>query len=252
MARRDKREAGKTFLENVLAKIPEDKRAGIREALLTDDIVEFAGENHLRHDEFSRMADDLRKQTDSITTYRGQLDKWKGDLTTWYTTKQKELETAMATRHDDDGVVSPAVDLSGYVKLEDHQNALAQTESQGLVLMSLIPTLAMKHYHEFKEVLDVNTVIEHAREKNLPLNLAYEDFVKPRVEERQKKQHDEALSRAREEGAIEERRRQQATPYPVSTTEPTTLDGLKPDFKKIDPVQAAIGDYYERQRSGAV
>ena len=34
MAKRDKREAGKSFIEQVLAKLPEDKRGPIREALV--------------------------------------------------------------------------------------------------------------------------------------------------------------------------------------------------------------------------
>jgi hypothetical protein len=252
MAKRDKREAGKTFLENILAKIPEGERATVQAAVMKDDVLDFAGEHHLRHDEFSRMADEVRKQSDALTAYRTQLDTYKGELDGWYTTNKTALEK-VRRRSEGDGDLGeleerPTVDLSGYVRAEDHDRMLRETQEQGLSLMTLMTRLGMKHYHEFKEPLDPADVIVHARDRGLRLDLAYEDWVAPRREERSKKELEDRLKQAREEGAIEERKRQQVTPYPVGNEEPTTLSGLDPNYKKDNPVAAAVADYYERQR----
>jgi hypothetical protein len=258
MAKRDKREAGKSFVESMLALLPENERANVQTILMRDALLDFAGEQHLRHDEFSRMSDELRKQTETVRkqgdanlAYRTELDTWKNDLSTWASGKKAEFDKVNTARAAGD-LLPDQVDLSGYMKADDVRQlvdaAVRDTQEQGVSLIALTPQLSMRHYIEFKEPLNLFEVVKHARESGLRLDLAYEDYIKPRMEERRQKELDERIKAAREEGALEERKRQFTQPYPISTSEPSTLDGLKADFKKQNPVEAAVADYYAAQR----
>lgn len=259
--KKDRKTAGQEFLTSLLSKVAEDKRALVQEALAAEEILNDLGDGVLRHQEFSRLADGLRESETQVAGYKKQLDDW-------YAQKQRDLEELDRLRkhrtrpngrgrgddddslpdlEDDDDMKSGKVDLTGYVKAEDVDKMIASLQQDGLALMSTMTTLATKHLQQFNEVLDTEALLKHAAEKRLRLDLAYEDYIKPRVEERQKKDIEDRITKAREEAVTEERRRVSATPYPVSSTEPTTLDGLKLE-KRGEGLQRAVDEYYRSQR----
>lgn len=68
--------------------------------------------------------------------------------------------------------------------------------------------IATQHYATFNEVLDPDDLEKFARDKGLTdVGIAYKEYVSPRLQERQNKEFEEKLKKAREEGAKEERSR---------------------------------------------
>jgi len=252
-------EAGNEYVESILARLPEEVREIAASKVFTDDVRNELGERSLRQVEFSRLADETRMA-------RETAEKWKSNLDGWYAGKQQDLEEldrlrtklaeAPAASAVDDLDVDdfgdrrpPAVDTSKFVSREDMAQQMLQIQKDGLALMSLTPTLSVKHLREFDEVLEIQKVVEHAQAKGMRLESAYDDMVSGRREEVRLASVESQIAKAREEGRQEAIRNSQSMPYPVSSTEPTTLDGLKPDFQKGQALDAAVNDFYTNQQS---
>jgi hypothetical protein len=95
--------------------------------------------------------------------------------------------------------------------------ALAQdNEVQQVRLMSTLNRIGLQHFQEFAEVLDTDDLIAFAQGSNLPLNLAYDQYVKERRETKAQQAVEERIRQAKEDGIREGRAAAAAIPYPVS------------------------------------
>lgn len=251
MAKPNKKDAAKEFLAGIFAKIPEDKRQSIQEVLEVDDVLDIVGDGVLRQSEFSRRMDELsNKLKEADGKYSANVE--------WYEANKDALETALAAQeklaaleagggNGNGGGTSP--DLSGYVKQDDIAKLIAARETQALGLMSVMNNITAKHSHEFKEPLDTLPVIKLAQEQGLDYVTAYDRMVAPRREERVKKEQEDALKAAKEEGRQAAIREFNSVPYPVGNEEPSTLAGLSAKPEQKFGLAAAIDDLH-RMRAG--
>src|SRR5690242_3630286 len=70
------KDAGAKYLEQILAKIPEEQRGAVQAALTQEAVLVDMGESLLRQEEFSRNFDELKKTDAALKGYRGQLEGW--------------------------------------------------------------------------------------------------------------------------------------------------------------------------------
>jgi len=109
------------------------------------------------------------------------------------------LEAGEATRSEarDLGFNSKA-DLDKY--LDDRFRA----ERAGYIGISkALPKMSVDYFSRFKEVLDPDEVEKISVKKGLPPDLAYKEYIAPRVEAQQKESYERAIKEAREAGARE-------------------------------------------------
>jgi hypothetical protein len=113
--------------------------------------------------------------------------------------------------------------------LDQQKQELLET---GLSITTLAATLAVNHYNEFKEPLDMTDLTKKAIAANKPLDTFYAESVAQRRAERQTAERAEEIKKAREEGRTEglteglKRVPGGALPYPVGQNAPTTLAGI--------------------------
>jgi hypothetical protein len=141
-----------------------------------------------------------------------RLDKWYNEqalpayqtnLNGIETLKQYEalygqLEPGGTTRADANAVGMNKADLDKY--LDDRFRA----ERAGYVgLSKSIPKMTVDYLHRFGEVLDPDEVEKISVAKGLPPDLAYQDYIAPKVEAKRAAEYEIKLKEAREAGARE-------------------------------------------------
>ena len=195
----------KAYLEGLAqsAGLDETTKAAVLQAASTEKFAKQLGDDILRHQDYSRMADELRKK-------EGELGIWYQDVLKITADNKKAVDdaTSIAERYrqqygdltEDGGkplIASPA----NTAEVKELREALQRTEANTLGLFKVGLRVATQHLKDFNEVLDTDALAKFAVEKGLTLESAYKEFVAPRVADRQKTEMDEKLKAAREEGA---------------------------------------------------
>ena len=91
MAKPKAKDAAQKYLEELLAKVPEEKRAAAKEALGVDSVLEDLGEHVLRQDEFSRLAAEAAEAKAKADEKYAANTKWYTDSIAEYTRGQVAL-----------------------------------------------------------------------------------------------------------------------------------------------------------------
>jgi hypothetical protein len=269
---KERRDRGQTYLTELLARVPEDRREAIKEELTTDEILDHVGDGVLRQSEYSRVMNEQRKAQEALQVSIDKYDTLYADNIKWRAS-QADGVTAMQAENDrfktmlaadpllggnGDGGGDPTaphlpadVDLSGYIKREEAEKALKErleeTERNGVQLMAMLSTIQAKHLKQFDEALDAQELFEHANKVHLPLPAAYQDFVKDRVEESRETAHKEAIVQAREEGRMDALKTGTALPHNVGNNEPTVIDVLGMKDRSEFGLNKAVDDYWQMQ-----
>lgn len=245
--KKDKKEYGKSYIEKLLSHVSEDKRQAVLDALSDEKIYEVAGEDVLKQEDYSYQMNALQAKEQETQSYKSQLESW-------YATNKEALDAYMAAKDNPAGE-APKIDLSKYIdrntfqaELDRRLNAFGQ---DALRFGTLIPHLAVKHFKEYGEVLDVDALVQHSRSTGLPIDKGgYEDYTKDKTQAKQAADIERRIKEAREAGR-QEALKDANIPYPVGSDEPGTLDALfngKTDGKY--GVNAAIDFLREQQRNG--
>lgn len=106
----------------------------------------------------------------------------------------------------------PPMDLTHLITKDD----VARFESDVLALTGLVSTISQKHAREFDEILDTPDLLAFAKDRSLPLALAYDQYVAEKRETRRQLDLDARVKQAREEGFREGRTQSAAIPYPTA------------------------------------
>lgn len=158
-------DAGKAFIDGILAKLPENLRDAAKTALLAPeatDALTFAGEGALARADYSRQMDAIRQKEEAITTDYERLNAW-------YTTKQEDLaeldqyrtgKKTPAGAPPERTTQPTAPDLSGVVKVEDFTRTMQEQQLSAANYLALQNTLTMQHYDRFKEVIDARELLK--------------------------------------------------------------------------------------------
>lgn len=104
-------------------------------------------------------------------------------------------------------------------------------EARTVDLNALQNTIMSKHHHEFNEPLDMQALVAKARQETRPLLDVYNDSVSERRQAAAKTKFDAEIKAAEERGRLSGRQEVMSQkgdlPFPVGSSAPTTLSGLR-------------------------
>lgn len=234
-------DAGKSFIEQALARIPEDRRAAAAAAaatLLADEaFVGGIGEVGLNRADYSREMNRLK----DIETQQ----------TEWYTANQAVLEKARKA-----GITptssEPALDpddpsrkpVAG-VTLDDVTKLMDQREAGVVPFVGAVATLAIKHYQTFGEVLDTDAILRDATKRNVPLDAAYQTAHGERLKTKAAEAENARIDAIVATRLTEARRNERSRP-PDTVAGGSPLDALDPVGKPGVGVDDLV-DAYEAE-----
>jgi hypothetical protein len=179
------------------AGLEEEVKGALKKALGNTKFVEELDKGIKRQSDYSRSMDELKTQKSQVDN---QIQQWRE----WYNTavandaaREEELQR-LRGGNGNAPVVTPAATNPGFSKkdLEEREGRMVQIVKQGM-------RLASRHAAKFGEELDTDALEKLAVEKGLTLDRAYDELVRPRVEESREKEFAEKLKLAREEGVRE-------------------------------------------------
>src|SRR5512143_1540893 len=113
----------------------------------------------------------------------------KGALAAYQELQQQYQAAVAEAERLKAGGEPPAFDTSKFVTREDIQKQMQDRDTRYAAVIKQMGRLASKHAVEFKEALDVDALEKLAVETNLPLDVAYERMIGPRLEEARKAQY---------------------------------------------------------------
>jgi len=231
------------YIAGVLAAVPEADRGKVEARLIE---LEEGG---LRQADYSKLSAEAQKAKQQFDALYAQNMDWfetrKADLAELDTLRQKVAagdRTPTPTPTPTPTTV-PA-DAITKKQLEDH---LASMERGAVGFIAESNVLALKHYKDFGEVLNITELLADPRVQQIGLQGVYQakfaEQIKTKADAAQAAR-DEAL---RKEGADKARAELAASrhPYPVVGNEPSSLDALeaaqagqKPTVKSLDDIAA--------------
>lgn len=269
------KEAGQKFLDELLAHVPADKQATVREALTaTDAGIEALGAATLRQSDYSRQMDQIRAQKADNDAYHQTLQQWwdaNSGAVTEYERLRAQLGSqptpAAPTPATQPAIQSPTAPAQGdYLRKEDFQREMALREQAVVQALVDTPTLIARHMHTFNEVLDARALMADPEIGKLGLQGVYDKVYGPKLAEKAKVAEDARIQQLVDARLSEERKRS-PHPYPVNGRETSLLDSLRPAAAApngttpvggtptpvMDVVDDAVAAYHElqAQRGGA-
>ena len=244
-------EIGADFLDRLAARLPEDKRAGFKEFLTgTPEVLEELGQGVLRHEDYSKVRDLQTKWWDTNSQKVTEYDRLKasGSL------REGDPQPTEAER----AAAAAAADPNKRPVTLEEGRAL---ERDSLRLNAIISGIATSHFHEFSEPLNTLEIVDKALAAGRPIQEFYDESVKERRQKRDTENRAKELKDAEERGkqaGREEAMRSmdgKTMPYPVGSSAPTTLAGLRPPddaAKAQHTVDAAVATLIgEMNKQGA-
>lgn len=192
------------FLADVLSHVPEDRRTTVEEALAASDARTELERGYRRQSDYSREMDRIRQREQELDATLTEANERIAGWQDWYNTASQEYDdmkrrVAMNTVEDDQPTAPPTQGLTK----EDLAQELAARDRMAIAFADVLTDIKIEHKERFHEKLDTQKVTEYALKRGLPIDAAYREFIAPREKEIQKKETEEMLARAREEGARE-------------------------------------------------
>ncbi len=198
------------------AGLPKEKVEAVLDTLSDEKVSNVLGEQVMMRSDYSRNMDALSNEKKEMERknreyYEGELKRTKANeeavaransILQEYVNTYGELPSAAAVRSGNPDA-KLAFDASKFLSKEEHETALKRIESQSLYVIKEGIKASQDYYSRFGKPLDIDALEKHAIEKQLPINLAYQDFIKNDLEVAQSKSFEEKLKAAKEEGARE-------------------------------------------------
>jgi len=217
---------GKEFIDSVLAKIPEAHRGAVAAAFADPEAapaLQAIGEGTLRQADYSR-------QLDATMAHKRKLDDW------WAANeplvKKGKEALARETAGDPDPTNNPnPANLAGkgFLSREEALKIVDEREMGAGRFIITTQSLALKHLHEFNEVLDLNALLNDPRVNELGLERLYQTKYAERYQKKAQAAEDTRINGIVEAKVAEERKKfASRPPYPVSPNDPgSPLDVLE-------------------------
>ena len=170
----------------------------VSKALLNEQIAP-----RLRHDEFSREMDKLKKQKDETTDYYNKLVTWKNE-------QDQAYAAALAGINGNGNGNGSFVNQGDFISKKDFEawqkqiNEAAQAREANFITISKkVGRLASRHAAKFGEELDTDALEKVVVEQKVDLDRAYELMVADRLKAQQDASLAERIKREREEAVRE-------------------------------------------------
>lgn len=236
------------FLQDLLTHVPADQRAAVEAALeASPDAVKFADDGAKRQSEFSRAMDQVRAQEQKIKDIHAEQTAWYDANLPLLEAGKKALEGAGSNPS------TQPVDLpADLVRAADVEKMVNERERGAVNFITATNMLTLKHYEQFKEILDVSALVNDPDAAKLGLDGVYRKHYGDKLAEVAKTAEDARIEARVQERLAEERKTQHIRPpYPVTGADSSPLDAL--NGQSPDPTQFsadAAADEYLRLVAG--
>jgi hypothetical protein len=200
------------------AGLPDDLVKAVDQALSNEKVANA----FVPRPEFSRALDakdkEARTAADALQKYQSEVQEYYKTESQKAAERQQKVDEAVAAaqRYRDlygdlpsDGtqqsrvVATPAFDGSKYISRDDYEKELKRIEGQSLYVIKEGLKASQDYMSKFGKPLDIDALEKFAIEKNLPINLAYQQMIQPELEAKTNSTWEAKLKAAREEGASE-------------------------------------------------
>jgi hypothetical protein len=226
------------FLTGILAHVPEADRGKAETEL---DALE---KGSLRQSDYSKLADEAK-------TAQDRFDALYAANTEWFETRKAELaevdtlRTRLAAAEKAPVVASTSLEIpADVVRKADLDKMFETTERGAVAFIAEANILAVKHFKEFGDVLDITKLLADKRVQQIGLQGVYAEQFKEPIAAKAKAAEDARAESFREEGRMTERERIARTrqPYPVVGNEPSALDAIEASRTGEKPVVKSLDD----------
>lgn len=256
-------DAGKTFADGLLAKLPESLRESVKTALLAPeaaDALSFLGDGTLARADYSRSKDELGDAQRAIDEYKSTLDGW-------YETRKQELDQVDRLKQEGkwgkEGVTPPTpprtsdLDTSKFLDRDTFAKELEARDRAAAGYLAVIQTLTLNHYRDFQEVIDPNDLLADpnlgkAKQDGRVYGIAdaYQSKYSDKLTTRAKEQEDARINKLVAE-RFAEAQKGAGLPIPLKNGSPSPLDLL--DQSNVDTklfTAEAAAEEYARLQAG--
>jgi hypothetical protein len=254
MAKKNKDTLFNEFLADLKAINP-----AIEEIVKDEKVSAKLREGVLARADYSQSMDDLKAQQDTfnaeVQAARQKIEawqKWYGDTSQQFATVQQQLEEYKAEYGElSEGDKRKAAKEAGYTKEEFEKRmneVIQQRDVAALKFVDDLTDLKIEHRQRFNEKLDTAAVYKIAGEKQLPLDVAYKVYTADKEADLVKKDFDERLKQAREDGAREalaSHKLPQVSNNPDHVHVLDVADAPRTDSARVS---AAVSDFLSRQK----
>lgn len=252
-------DAGKSLADLILAKLPESLRENARAAFTAPeaaDALTLLGDSALARTDYSRSMDEIKVKEDTLAADYNKLN-------TWFAEKKTDLDAydkikKGGTPPPTDPNAPPALDPTKFITVESFGKEMNLQQRQAADYLALQNVLTLKHYDDFKEILDTRDLLADAnlgKQKKdggvYGLIDAYHTKFSDRLTKRDQDAETTRINKLVEDRLVEERRKSPAQAFPIKGA-PSPLDLLEPGAPTIDPTAhtaAAAADEYARLQS---
>lgn len=244
------------FLASALAKVAEDKRETVKEA-----VSAILDELTTKDEILTAVTAAKQEAQGAAEAYRNSIVEWQKDYEADHAKGLLAIDELAKLKQLGDKKLDAApagnVDLTGYVKTTDVEkriaDAVTRVQGEGVGLIRALDKLKSEHWKTFNELLDTDELIERATKNRQDVRQAYDSGIADRLKERAAKQDAERVEtikkQAREEVIAE--MSGSKMPYPASTNqEPSALDFVgKAVPKGSAAIDQAVQHYHQMQAS---
>jgi hypothetical protein len=252
-------EDGTSFLAGVLAKLPEAERAQVKAAFEkpeAKDAVTLVGDSVLARTDYSKKMDALTATQAAVATHKETLDAWyeknKAALIEHPALKAEIDKLKAGGTDDDDDTKGKGMTVEEIQKLVDAQ--ISAQAPDFVNLTAYMPTLALRHYQMFGEVLDAQELVANpkvgkpivgqpGRVYSLPD--AYQEKYGDRLAAKAKEADDKRVNDLVEARLKDERAKLVGQPFPLrGDATPSVLDVLNSkEGPAVHTLDAAVAEY---------
>lgn len=217
---------------------------GFLKALEHEGFAGKLGEAVMRQSDYSRSQDALKKEREAFDSDKSQWKDWYTKSLQQFEAQDAALKSYRETYGDPPVNGKPLIDspVSDFISKKDFDAWKQSYEANTISVIETANQVSFDHYKRFGEPLDMPAFKKFALESNLPLAVAYERFIAPKLTEREKMEREAAIKAAKEEGRKEALAEHK---IPVDTaprdTRPSFFDRLKAqkDAPKTEGERAA-------------
>lgn len=218
--------------------VPEDQIP----AILAKADAHLAGQEIYSRDEYNTM----KGRSDAATKKVQEYDNWYAQTKPVVDGAMTEAQALKAKLAEYEAGGNPNFDASKYVSREDLEKSLGDVQGRVGTVLKVGLKLASKHAAKFGEELDVDALEKIATERGLPIDLAYQEYVRPREEAARAEQHRKeidqkvaeavAAERAKQPQILQQRQQESGSTWfkkDRSGAEPAALDKLDAELVRI-------------------
>lgn len=249
--------AGKTFLQGILAKIPEAMRAEAAKVFESVELQTAVGDGTLALEDFTRQSDELRTRQQELDQLQAkvkakdeELTTWHGELTTWYGANKELVELGKTAQGVDPTKPKPngdpkKVEQPVVFTEKDYDERIANERASFLGFQRDQNLLTQRHFNTFGKILDLEPLLRHPQVGQIGLVGVYELVHKESLDKHKAEEQAAHDKKVGDEAVRKHLEAQAQMPYPPVTGagSGSPLDALKP---AAAPVVDAAVDHYNR------